>query len=341
MATIKTKQLKAKPLKAAEIIPAFIVPFRKKNRPPQLATQLFQGSTFFVNLYPNVHCSISEVQDFCRYLSKLFRNIITNNCRYQQKLHNLPSFVGIRNICCRFDAAYNRTNEFIIADLPDVLIYPYLRLRMSDLQAAAFIVRQFCKLTGQMPHNYNIISKKAGRVHHIEDYNDKSNPFLIEHLAKLHDALHIHFGAVAHIDFESNDDYIDLYNVPGIRVSNKFGCQLTIYAERYIEERRRLQESGELVRARKERDKHSQAVERLLARQRRQKQILSNMSLSNYGAYKYRATIGNRYEAARDRTNRFFDTRHEATKKDDIIFTKRNIEKYDKKFGLALDFDDE
>ena len=92
MATIKNKGKKAKLTPPARAIHSIIVPLRKKNRAPSIAEQDFANRTITLNLFPNVYCSISELQSTAKGILDLFRNITNNDIRYQQRSNALPSF---------------------------------------------------------------------------------------------------------------------------------------------------------------------------------------------------------------------------------------------------------
>ncbi len=319
MATIKNKKTKLTTKTTTTIIPSIIVPERKKNRPAKRAFVVFQNRQFFVNLYPNIFCSISELPDVARKLSNLFRSIINSDVRYQMKHDNLPSFIGVRNICTKIHAPSN-TDPYISGDIPDYDCSPYLSLQMDNVQAAVFILRQFCKRSGQMPNQYTAVIKKGNSISSTVYDTHKSNPFLIETLCRESNIYRIAFGAVADINFTDYDFADDLLPIPYIRVSQKFGTPKSVHTVRKLKKIYELQNAAELERVRRERNK---ALARLEYRQAKAKLTAAHITRAYYGAYTYKGSVGNRYERARYRCA--LDARRDAELQDRIRFPNTDV----------------
>lgn len=308
MATIKNKHSRAKLASPARAIHSIIVPLRKKNRGATIACQDFQNRTISVNLFPNVRCSISELPATASGILDLWRKITNNDIRYQQRQNALPAFLGCRDICVKCSSATLSELDVFEGIIPDFDCFPYIRLTMDNIQVAVFIIMAWCNRTGQMPLEYNVVYVTNGKLSTTSHYLNKSNPYLFEKLLELKNVHSIKFGAVAEIVCHAVDRETDLYNIPGVRVSQKFGHQLNVYAMRKVVEVREALQRGEIKRMRNLlSEKHNKAVARLEYNERKAKLRKAGVSLSNYGGYTYYYHVGTRYCRAYNRTTRSID----------------------------------
>lgn len=299
MAVIK-QRYKPKKLNAPQAtITSVIVPMREKNRPPQLSRQEFRNRTLTICLYPNIVCSIWELQKFAGHLSKIWRAITNNDIRYQQKHNQLPAFLGTRDICVQFSASCLRPKDIPYNELCLYDSMPYLRITIDNAQVATFIISSWCKRTGQMPLKYSVVTNVKGRVEAEEFDMVKSNPYLFTHLLRLKNVEAIQFGAVAELlNYECDRD-IDFYNIPGVRCSQKFGTQINGYALKHLRELREWQQQGEIQRARVMRSKlHASSIQYLEEKKRKRQYYYAPISDSFYGRYKYKLESGTRYGSA-------------------------------------------
>lgn len=303
MATIKNKGAKAKLTSPARAIHSIIVPLRKKNRPPTIALQDFQNRTITANLFPNVYCSVSELPAAATGIIDIWRKILNSDIRYQQQQNALPAFLGCRDLCCKFSSATLTESDVFGGTLADFDTYPYLRLTMDNIQVAVFIIMSWCRRTGQLPRTYDVTYVNNGKLYSTTYYIEKSNPYLFEKLMQEKHVESIKFGAAAEIINAPTDRNEDLYNIPGIRVSQKFGHQLNVYAQRKIKEYREALQRGELKRLKVMRSaEHNRTAAKLEYNQHRARLQRSAMGFSNYGGYAYHTFIGTRYARAYYRT---------------------------------------
>lgn len=264
MAIIKKKGYRVAQANPARAITSVIVPFREKNRDPQKAIQEFANRTITLYLFAGIYCTISELQKTMHHIVKIWRRILNNDIRYQQKMDNLPSFLGVRDTCVRFSSpdilGANDTD-------PDTLeldekVYPYLRVTIDNLQVATFILMKWCYHIGLRPHNVSWVSKnKRGKDTDFIDFY-KCTPLFIEHLLQSNEDIRVvNFGEAGYITREFVDRNRELYNIPTIRVSQKFGTSLSVYSTRKLQRLRDEQMAGTLERIR--RGDRSKAVHRM------------------------------------------------------------------------------
>lgn len=299
MAVIK-QRYKPKQLNAPQTsITSVIVPMREKNRPPQLSRQEFRNRTVTICLYPNIVCSIWELQKFALHLSKIWRAITNNDIRYQQKHNQLPAFLGTRDICVQFSASCLRPKDVPYNELCLFDSLPYLRITIDNVQVATFIVRAWCKRTGQMPLKYSVVTNVKGELVGEEFDMVKSNPFMFHELLKVKNVEAIQFGAVAELlNYECDRD-IDFYNIPGVRCSQKFGTQINGYALRHIREHREWLQQGEIQRAKVMRSKaHAASIQYLEEKKRKRQYCYAPISDSFYGRYFYKHESKGNYSSA-------------------------------------------
>lgn len=289
MAVIKQRH-KAKKLNAPQAsITSVIVPMREKNRPPQLSRQEFRNRTITICLYPNIICSIFELQKFALHLSKIWRKITNNDIRYQQKMNQLPAFLGTRDICVQFSASCLRPKDIPYNELCLYDSMPYLRITLDNVQVATFIVMSWCKRTGQMPLKYSVVTNVKGKLKAEEFDMVKSCPFMFVELLRIKNVTAIQFGAVAELlNYECDRD-IDFYNIPGVRCSQKFGTQINGYALKHLRELREWQQQGEIQRAKVLRSHiYAASIEYLEAKKRKRQYYYEPISDSYYGRYHYK-----------------------------------------------------
>lgn len=303
MATIKNKGAKAKLTSPARAIHSIIVPLRKKNRPPTIALQDFQNRTITANLFPNVYCSISELPKTARGIANIWRQILNSDIRYQQQQNALPAFLGCRDLCCKFSSVALTEVDVYGGTLANYDVYPYLRLSMDSIHVAVFIIMSWCRRTGQLPRTYDVTYVNNGKLYSTTYYIEKSNPYLFEKLLQEKHVKSIKFGAAAEIINAPTDRSEDLYNIPGVRVSQKFGHQINVYAQRKIKEYREALQRGELKRLKVMRNaEHNKAIAKLEYNQHKARLQRSAMGFSNYGGYSYHTFVGTRYARAYYRT---------------------------------------
>ena len=197
MVTIKNKGIGPKLPSPARAITSIIVPFREKNRPPQLAHQEFANRPITICLYPNYRCSIEELPAVALRLNKIWREITNHDIRYQQKRGNIPSFLGIRDLCVKTSYSGIRLERLTYNDLVNYDCYPYLRITLDSVRVATFIIRNWSARTAQIAHEYSVCEMVNGVLssHTFDLY--KSNPYYFEQLAKLKNIHSIAFGASA------------------------------------------------------------------------------------------------------------------------------------------------
>lgn len=321
MVTIKNKKTRAKLLTPAAAIHSINVPLRKKNRGPTIACQDFQNRTISVKLFANVVCSISELPETAAGILDIWRKITNNDIRYQQRCNNLPAFLGVRDLCVSCSSVALNENDVYFGVLADYNCYPYIRLLIDNVQVAVFIIMSWCRRTGQMPLTYSVtfVNKKEQLRTTSYDLN-KSNPYLFEKLIELKDVHSISFGGAAEIYCSPVDRNTDLYNIPGVRVSQKFGHQLNVYAMRHIKEIRAELQKGEFEKLRILRsNEHKKALARLEYNQRRAEYVRSAVGLSWYGHYTYRGMFGNRYERCHNKALDIVDSKRQTTKTNEAL----------------------
>lgn len=302
MAIVKHKHYKAVTTDNARAITSVIVPLREKNRAPQLALQEFRKRTINIFLYPGVFCPISELPKTMAYIVNIWRKILNNDIRYQQKQDNLPSFLGVRDTCVKFSTPELLTDADRIAYSEDFdqIVYPYLRVTIDNAQVGAFIIMKWCAHTGQTPHRFEYIrTDKKRKTPDFEDFF-KCSPLYIEQLLQDKAIDTITFGGASKITTEYVNRNTDLYNVPGIRVSQKFGTNLTIYSTRKLQRIREEQAKGTLERIRRGKvDKAIDAIEWKKLVARRKYSAINNAQL--FDSYKYKCySINNFYSARRE-----------------------------------------
>lgn len=250
MVTIKNKGTKPKLQTPARTITSVIVPFREKNRPPQLAHQEFANRPITICLYPNYRCSIDELPEVSLRLNKIWREITNHDIRYQQKRGNIPSFLGIRDLCVKTSYSGIRLDSLTYNDLVLYDCYPYLRITLDNIRVAVFIIRNWCARTAQYAHEYSVCEYINGKLTTSNFDLYKSNPYYFEQLAKLKNIHSIAFGGSAELLFYDVDRRQDFYNIPGVRCSTKFGTTLNTYSIRRIMQIQEEKQTGELERAR-------------------------------------------------------------------------------------------
>lgn len=285
----------------ARAITSIIVPLREKNRDPQLSIQEFANRTITLYLFAGVYCTISELQKTMHHIVKIWRRILNNDIRYQQKMDNLPSFLGVRDTCVRFSSpdilGANDTdpNTFEL----DEKVYPYLRITIDNLQVATFILMKWCYHIGLRPHNVSWVSKnkRCKEADFIDFY--KCTPLFIEHLLNTNEAIRVvNFGEAGYISREFVDRNHELYNIPTIRVSQKFGTSLSVYSTRKLQRLRDEQIAGTLERIR--RGDRSKAVHRMEWNRLDAKRRYACVSESNVSPWYYSEKFFQSYPRQRD-----------------------------------------
>ena len=324
MAVIKQRN-KPKELNAPQAtITSVIVPMREKNRPPQLSRQEFRNRTITICLYPNIICSIWDLQKFAQHLSKIWRAITNNDIRYQQKHNQLPAFLGTRDICVQFSSSCLRPKDIPFNELCLYDSMPYLRITLDNVQVATFIVASWCKRTGQMPLKYSVVTNVKGKMESEEFDTNKSNPYMFVELLRLKNVTAIQFGAVAELlNYECDRD-IDFYNIPGVRCSQKFGTQINGYALKHLRELREWQQRGEIQRAIVMRDKaNASAVQYLEEKKRKRQYYYAPISDSYYGRYHYkhetRSAYGGAFSHSGIKANAFRDAEYMTNKTNELL----------------------
>ena len=309
MALIKNKDHSNKKAATAATFSSIIVIDGYTLRPVKKASTAFRNRTFFVSLFTNKVCSFSELYDAARFLSNAWRNIINKDCKYQQSLDNLPSFLGVRNIC--FKPLNNEHFE------------PYMVVEMDNIQAAAFIARCWCKRTGQMPREFSVaVTNKNDDIEIIVEDFHKSAPLYIELLWERYkcNIERLQFGAAVTISPKNKEYEAHVIPVQGVRCSQSFGTEKNIYTKRKIKQLYENKAAGTLERLRRQ-PRTAAAIEYESAKKAL---IYSHITRSEYGA-KEIFGIGNRYQRARDKyiysQCGVFDTQLEAMCADGVPFT--------------------
>lgn len=301
MAIIKKKGYRVVQTNHARAITSIIVPLREKNRDPQKAIQEFANRTITLYLFAGVYCTISELQKTMHQIVKIWRRILNNDIRYQQKMDNLPSFLGVRDTCVRFSSP----DLLGVNDIDpnskelDEKVYPYLRVTIDNLQVATFILLKWCYHIGLRPHNVSWIrkNKRQTETEFVDLY--KCTPLFIEHLLKSNEDIRIvNFGEAGYITREYVDRNHELYNVPTIRVSQKFGTSLSVYSTRKLQRLRDEQLAGTLERIR--RGDRSKAVHRMEWNRIEAKRRYACVSESNVAPWYYSEQYFQSYYRQRD-----------------------------------------
>ena len=287
MALIKHKTNKRETASPAAKIPSIVVPSRRKNRPPQLAVQQFRNRPISICLFPNIRCRISELPKTCGSILKIWRRIINEDIRYQQKLSNLPSFLGVRNVCVKFCNIHLTETDYYLNDIADEDCYPYLRIQIDNYQVGAFILQKWCARIGQTPHQYQIIERKDNQLIGYTEDIYKCNPLLLESLCEIPTIVRISFGCAAIIECEYTDPRKDLYNIPYVRVSSKFGKYLNTHAVRNHKKRIAEKMADELEKVRTLLKRNLDTEAHIEARKEDIRNRFSNVHLSYVGFYTY------------------------------------------------------
>ncbi len=223
--------------------------------------------------------------DAARYLSNTWRSIINKDCKYQQSLNNLPSFVGVRNICFR--------------PLNNAMFEPYIVVELDNIQAAAFIARCWCRRTGQMPRTFSLcLANKDGEPVVVEEALHKSSPLYIEVLWRRYQSniVALQFGAAVSIAVENKEYEAHVLPVQGVRCSQSFGVEKNIHTVRKLKQLYENKAKGTLERLRRT-SRIAAAVEYERAKK---SLIYSHITRSEYGS-KEIFGVGNRYQRARDK----------------------------------------
>ena len=309
MALFKNKDHSNKKAKTATTFSSVIVIDGYTLRPVKKASTAFQNRTFFVSLFTNKVCSFSELYDAARFLSNTWRSIINKDCKYQQSLNNLPSFLGVRHICFR--------------PLNNEQFEPYMVIEMDNVQAAAFVARCWCKRSGQMPHKFTVaVANKRGEVDILCEELHKSSPLYIELLWERYkcNMLRLQFGAAVAIAPHNNEYEAHVIPVQGVRCSQSFGTEKNVHTLRKIKQLYESKAAGTLERIRRL-SRSAAAVEYVRAKKGL---LYSHLSRSEYGA-KEIFGFGNRYQRARDkymlRHGGVLDTQFEAMRADGVPFS--------------------
>lgn len=242
-------------------------------------------------------------------MSNTWRSIINKDCKYQQTLDNLPSFVGVRNIC--FKPLANET------------FAPYIVIEMDNIQAAAFIARCWCKRTGQMPREFSIaVANKRGEVDVIVEEFHKSAPLYIELLWERYkcNIERLQFGAAVDIAPVNKEYASHVIPVQGVRCSQSFGTEKNVHTVRKIKKLYEEKARGTLERIRKQ-SRTAAAIEYERAKKALRYSLVTR---SEYGA-KEIFGVGSRYQRARDkyayREHNVVDTYWQALQADGVPFT--------------------
>lgn len=198
---------------------------------------------------------------------------------------NLPSFVGVRNIC--FQPVNNETFS------------PNLVIQMDNIQAAVFVVRCWCKRTGQMPHEFSVAVNNGKKgVEVIAEEMHRSSPLYIELLWERYKCklVRLDFGAAASLAPQNESYEKDVIPVQGVRCSQSFGVQKNVYTTRKLKQLYEEKAEGTLERIRRK-SRTAAAIEY----ERAKKELkYSHATRSEYGA-KEIFGVGTRYARARDK----------------------------------------
>lgn len=308
MALFKNKDHSNKKAATAATFSSVIVIDGYTLRPVKKASTAFRYRTFFVSLFTNKVCSFSELYDAARFLSNSWRSIINKDCKYQQSLDNLPSFLGVRNIC--FKPLNNEQFE------------PYMVIEMDNIQAAAFIARCWCKRTGQLPREFSIaVADKRGDIDVIVEEFHKSAPLYIELLWERYkcNIVRLQFGAAVTIAPKNKEYEAHVIPVQGVRCSQSFGTEKNVHTKRKIKQLYENKAAGTLERIRRQ-SRSAAAIEYERAKK---ELIYSHITRSEYGA-KEIFGIGSRYQRARDKymfsEQGMLDTQLDAMRADGVPF---------------------
>ena len=161
---------------------------------------------FLVRLFTNVKHPQTRLPAAFGDMVSVFRYIVNNKLRYQQRRDNIPASFGIR--------------FFGALDIGGGYYSPYLGLLCSDVVTIEFIIREWCIYTEQYPHCFTAsfgsveaakaakaADRKAGK-HRAERYIDvdynNSNPFRLQWYLNQTDLDAVNFGGVASIYFAEN-----------------------------------------------------------------------------------------------------------------------------------------
>lgn len=301
MLTLKRKNKPTKTASPAAKIPSIVVPSRRKNRPPQLAVQDFRNRPITISLFPNIRCRISELPKTCGSILKIWRRIINEDIRYQQKLANLPSFLGVRNVCVKFSDVHLTATDYYLNDVADEDCYPYLRITIDNYQVGAFILQKWCARIGQAPHQYQIIERKEKQLVGYNQDIYKCNPLLLESLCEIPTIVRISFGCAAIIECEYTDPKKDLYNIPSVRVSSKFGKYLNTHSVRNHKKRLAEKVENELLKVRNQIKRNLDMEAYIEARKEDIRDRYTALHLSYLGYYTYGTykSYYSRYDVAR------------------------------------------
>ncbi len=301
MLTLKRKNKPTKTASPAAKIPSIVVPSRRKNRPPQLAVQEFRNRPITICLFPNIRCRISELPKTCGSILKIWRRIINEDIRYQQKLANLPSFLGVRNVCVKFSDVHLSATDYYLNDVADEDCYPYLRITIDNYQVGAFILQKWCARIGQTPHQFQIIERKDKELIGYNQDIYKCNPLLLESLCEIPTIVRISFGCAAIIECEYTDPKKDLYNIPYVRVSSKFGKYINTHSVRNHKKRLADKMDDELLKVRNQMKRNLDAEAVIEARKEDIRNRFSDVHLAYVGYYTYGPykSYNRRYDVAR------------------------------------------
>ena len=299
MATIKNKGIKGQLTSPACAIHSVIAPLQK-IRAPKLTTQNFQFGTITLHLFPNICCSIWELKEFTQKMVDTFRKIVNSDIRYQQRKSNIPAFLGVRDVCVKFSAAAIRPEDIKFEQLVLYDCYPYLRITIDSIEVAVFIIRCWCRRLGLAPLHYSVVEevKRNGKKELVANdyYLNKSNPYLFKELVRIKSVQAIKFGAAAEILTYQVDRKKDIWSIPTIRVSQKFGQQINVYTERNMKALAKELQEGQLQRLRVKRSRaHAAAVARLEYNKARRLATAAAITDSYYGRYRYKLSMNCHY----------------------------------------------
>lgn len=199
----------------------------------------------------------------------------------------MPSYLGVRNVCVKFSDVHLSVTDYYLDDVADEDCMPYLRIFIDNYQVGAFILQRWCARTGQTPHQYQIIERvKDDIVGYTEDIY-KCNPLKLEALCEVPTIERIAFGSAAQILCGEVDPMRDLYNIPYVRTSSKFGKKLNTYAIRNIKQREEERQQTELERARIMRKRDAKSYARINNRVSVMRNTYKDVHLAFLGFYTY------------------------------------------------------